>query len=82
MSSSATRSGRVAVGGRGDLAVALAQLGLDVGEAEALVDLGLGRVAGDLAGSVSVIPCSETESPILTARSRSSMLCSAEPVKC
>ena len=41
--------GELAVGGGGDLAVALAQLGLDVGEAEALVDLLLGRVARDLA---------------------------------
>ena len=41
---------QLAVGRRGDLAVALAQLGLDVGEAEPLVDLLLGRVALDLAG--------------------------------
>ena len=39
----------LALGGRGDLAVALAQLGLDVGEAEALVDLGLGVVERDRA---------------------------------
>ena len=35
-----------------------------------------------LPDSTSVIPCSETERPILTARSRSSTLCAAEPVKC
>ena len=48
-----------------DLAVGLAQLGLDVGEAEALVHLGLGRVASrPRRCAVSVIPCSETESSI------------------
>ena len=42
---------QLAVGGRRDLAVGLAQLGLDVGEPEALVDLGLGLVRGDLPGA-------------------------------
>ena len=38
--------------------------------------------ASTLPVSASLIPCSETERPTSTARSRSSMLCAAEPVKC
>ena len=41
--------GELAARGRGDLATALAKLRLDVGEADALVDLGLGGVLGDVA---------------------------------
>ena len=79
--------GQLAGLGRLDLAAALAQLGLDVGQAEQLVDAGLVGEAVDLGllpllRLVSVTPCSETERPRASARSRSWTLCSAEPVKC
>ena len=69
-------------GRRLDLAARLTELGLDVVKSQPPVDLGFARVARQLGASVSVIPCSETESPMARARSRSSTLCSAEPVKC
>ena len=65
------------------LAAALAQLRLDVGVAEALVDaLPRSRRASTSPLSVSVMPCSETERPRPTASSRSWTLWALEPVKC
>ena len=65
-------------GGRLQLAAVLAQLGLDVGEAEPLVDLGLGRVGHRRVPSPAAssrIPYSETCRPRRTAASRSAALC-------
>ena len=66
---------QLAVGGRGDLAVALAQLGLDVGEAEALVDLGLGRVPRDLARLDLGDPVLGDREPLPAPRARAARRC-------
>ena len=76
--------GQLALVGRLELAAALAQLRLDVGEAEPLVDA---RLVGEEVRpssplDSSAMPCSETERPRAERRSRSCTLWSAEPVKC
>ena len=62
---------QLALARRLQLAAALAQLRLDVGVAEALVDLSSVSQSSTSPLSTSVIPCSETERPRATASSRS-----------
>jgi hypothetical protein len=68
--------------GRLELAAVLAQLGRDPRQAEALVDLLLGRAAVRLAGRVVEDPVLGDVQALRTAASRSATLCSLEPVKC
>ena len=80
MSSERDQLGQRARGRGGDLAVGLAQLGLDVGEAEALVDLGLGRVARDLPGARVGDPVLGDREPHRRRRARAARCC-ARPTR-
>ena len=81
-SSSVDELGQRALARRLELAAALAQLRLDVGQPERRVDLLLGRAAHRLARRVVEDPVLGDVQPLRTAASRSCTLWSLEPVKC